>query len=451
MWVANSSLLTSSKKKTQQSNGVSMHSNKDNDEIISHLAIGVGPSNLSLGALSVDKKDINLHFVERKKQFDWYEGVLLPSSKMQSSFIRDLVTPVEPTNALSFLSYLHDKKRLHQFLAAGFAEVPRFEFNDYYKWAASKIPNISFNECVNEVHYDNGFFRVHTGKRIIKAENLVLGLGNTPHYPNHCFPYVGDNVFHGMSYCNKDKAQFKGKKVAIVGGGQTGAEVFLDIFNDADNAPSELTWISRRPSFNPMEQSPFLSEVFTPEFSEYYFLQEDTAKRELLGQQKLASDGVSPSTLSNLYQCLYTARYYGNSVIKTNLLVNTEVDALTEFGESYKVKAVNKATQKSSEFDADILIYCTGLEFILPNFLYPIEDMLCKNECGLETKDDFSVKFKEDIKNKIYVQNGSTLSWGVSDRNLVLGAWRSAKIINSMLGADIYDLDFGDTFINWAG
>lgn len=419
-------------------------------DIIQNLAIGLGPSNLSLAALATSHAELEIEFIERKKRFDWYEGLLLPSSTMQSSFVRDLVTLVDPTSPFSFLSYLHENKRMHLFLAAGFGEVPRFEFNEYFKWAAGKLSNVSFGESVNEIHYAEGAFEVHTGERVVRSRNLVLGIGNQPYYPVRMLPHVGDRVFHGLSYSKKDKKMFAGKRVVVVGGGQTGAEVFLDLFQDASEVPASLSWISRRPSFSPMEESPFLTEVFSPEFSEFFYPLPQDAKRRLLDHHKLASDGISHSTLATIYQSLYRARYFARRELSPSLMVDCEVVDVVEDAGSYTLAVLNRMSETSVRIPADIIILCTGLEFIAPAFLYPLKDLLTFDESGLVTDKDFSARLKQDIGNKIYVQNGSTLSWGVSDRNLVMSAWRSAKIINSLVESEAYDLGVDATFQNWA-
>jgi len=425
--------------------------NKENSvsEIVSHLAIGLGPSNLSLAALASDHDDLNIVFLEKKKRFGWHEGSLLPFSTMQSSYIRDLVTLADPTNKFSFISYLHKTKKLYHFMAAGFENIPRFEFNEYYKWAAQQLSNVHFDEWINEVRYEDGQFRVHTSKRIILAKNLILGTGSIPYFPEHSVLDIEGNAFHGSEYCKKDKGIFRNKKVAIVGGGQTGAEIFLDLFEGEAAQPSELTWISRRSLFNPMEESPFHSEIFTPHFSEFFYSLEQESKNKLLEQHKLASDGISPETLQTIYKKLYFNKYQGKGALIPNLLVNTDVVQQNLNGNNFSLEIKNKVTNSISNLDADIIIYCTGLEHKLPEFLNPIKPMLTFDKSGIETNKDFSAKLPPEIENKIYIQNGSTSSWGVSDRNLVLGAWRSAKIINSMLDFEAYDLETENTFVGW--
>jgi len=56
--------------------------------------IGVGPANLSLAALLAPISRIRARFFERRAAFAWHPGMMLPGARMQTSFLKDVVTPV---------------------------------------------------------------------------------------------------------------------------------------------------------------------------------------------------------------------------------------------------------------------------------------------------------------------------------------------------------------------
>lgn len=66
--------------------------------------IGIGPSNLSLACLFESVPEIRSRFFERRDSFDWHPGMMMPGVELQSSFLKDLVTPVLPTSRWSFVS-----------------------------------------------------------------------------------------------------------------------------------------------------------------------------------------------------------------------------------------------------------------------------------------------------------------------------------------------------------
>jgi len=67
-----------------------------------------------------------------------------------------------------------------------------------------------------------------------------------------------------------------GKKVVIVGGGQSGAEIVLALLQEKIHKPASLTWISERSNFLPLDDSPLTNEYFTPAYvHHFYHLAED--------------------------------------------------------------------------------------------------------------------------------------------------------------------------------
>ncbi|MEU1851316.1 hypothetical protein ABZ499_19070 [Streptomyces sp. NPDC019990] len=68
----------------------------------------------------------------------------------------------------------------------------------------------------------------------------------------------------------------------------------------------------------------------------------------------------------------------------------------------------------------------------------PLDTRLRRDSGMLVVGDDFSVAWDGPAENRIYLQNGARHSWGVADPNLSLLAWRSAVILNSMLGETRY-------------
>ncbi|MHC2425490.1 lysine/ornithine N-monooxygenase [Bradyrhizobium elkanii] len=141
------------------------------------IAIGAGPANLSLAALAAPILDISLNVLESSEKVKWHPGLLLAGAVMQTSPLKDLVTPADPTSAYSFLAYLHDKKRLYQAIVRGLASVTRSEFEDYLRWAAAKLANIQFGEHVSAVELRGEAFNIITNCRKYQTGTIVLGVG----------------------------------------------------------------------------------------------------------------------------------------------------------------------------------------------------------------------------------------------------------------------------------
>jgi lysine N6-hydroxylase len=84
--------------------------------------------------------------------------MMVPDAMLQVHHLKDLVSLVDPSNPLSFLAYLAHKKQLLNFINANFDQVLRREFNQYYRWACGRLPNLHFNSEVRSVTLENGLF-----------------------------------------------------------------------------------------------------------------------------------------------------------------------------------------------------------------------------------------------------------------------------------------------------
>src|SRR5262245_2411425 len=85
------------------------------DEELDAVGVGIGPSNLSVAALASKYPRLRIRFVEKEREFQWHPGILLPDATIQVSFLKDLVTLVDPTSPHSFLSFLVRSGRIYHF------------------------------------------------------------------------------------------------------------------------------------------------------------------------------------------------------------------------------------------------------------------------------------------------------------------------------------------------
>ena len=66
----------------------------DDGDVVDVLGVGFGPANLALAIALAESPDRigTVRFLERREAFAWHQGMLLPGTSMQISFIKDLVT-----------------------------------------------------------------------------------------------------------------------------------------------------------------------------------------------------------------------------------------------------------------------------------------------------------------------------------------------------------------------
>jgi lysine N6-hydroxylase len=414
-----------------------------------YIGVGIGPSNLSLAALTAPVPGLVGQSFEKKTEFIWHPGLLLDNATIQVSHLKDLVTLVDPTNRYSFLSYLNNHKRLYRFITAKFPGVLRVEFSDYYRWATDRVPGLHFGESVEKVEFDDdqALFSVTTSRRQATARNIVLGTGLTPWVPSFCRQFLGANVIHASQFATSG-IETAGKRVAIVGGGQTGAELVLNLIR-GEGQPAELTWLSRRPTFQPIDDSPFVNELFFPPYPQYFYGLPRAMKARLLDEQKLASDGIDNRLLEEIYRRLYEIDCLRLPGCRPRLIAGHELVSAARSGRGMQLGARDANTGATTHVQTDVVILCTGYRYSAPGFLSPLYGRLMTDSGSFDVTENYAIRWDGPADRNIYLQNGARHSHGIADPNLSLMPWRNARIINDIVGYDHYEVDECESAMTW--
>lgn len=403
------------------------------------VGIGVGPSNLSTAALLSRVSQVKAHFFEMNEEFNWHAGMLFPEATLQVSYLKDLVTLVDPTNPYSFLNFLSEKKRLYRFLTAGFSKIKRREFNQYLRWVCDSLDTLEFNSKVEDVQYNGNLFSISTNKTTIFSKNLIMATGLTPKVPDCIKPHQCSRVFHAIHYL-KQNVNTKGKRVAVIGGGQSGAEIIYKLLSKEESAPSKLVWISSRPNFDPIDDSPFANEYYTPNYCDYFYNLSPDLKQKLNKDQTLSSDGIDMSLLEDIYKMIYELDFIEDKKLNLQLMPASRLLEVLPVGDSFNLICEQLLDQGTLSTEVDIVILATGFEYKEPVFLNSIKHLISYDNNQFMINSDYSIKWEHQDSNKIFIQNGSRHVRGVADPNLSLVAWRSAKIINSLCEDNVYDI-----------
>jgi len=407
------------------------------DFVLDAVGVGAGPFNLSLAAL-LAPTSFNARFFDRSPDFQWHPGLLFPEAILQVSYLKDLVTLVDPTSQYSFLAFLRAHKRLYRFINRTEIRVSRKEFNQYLQWAAGRLPNVEFGAEVRGVALDQQSFSVQVDRRTIRTKNVVLGTGLVPNVPPWAGPHLGDVVFHSNDYL-LHPIDATGRVVAVVGGGQSGAEVVWHLLQDLAHLPAQLVWISHRANFLPLDESPFTNELFNPVYSDYFFGLTPEQRDTLLAEQKLASDGVSPVLLQRVYDRLYDLEFLEPAGRRVRLLPGNEVVGM-QHGSSGCDLNLRDRWGASRTVRADVIVLGTGYNYALPEAMQPLANQLSWDRDGFPVRADFSIEWDGPPELRIYAQDAARHMRGIADPNLSLMAWRSAIIANSLLGRQVYDV-----------
>lgn len=420
------------------------------DEILDLAGIGIGPFNLSIAALLTEAPGIDARFYEAKPTFGWHPGMMLPGVRLQTSPLKDLVTAVAPTSPYSFLNYLVQKGRFYQFLHAELPAITRREFEDYLAWVADRLDTLRFGQRIEAVTADDQAFTIHRsrGRDPVRARNIILGTGRRPKVPGFAQGKLDEQRFHNASIANRD-LDLEDHRVAIVGGGQSGAEVLEAILSGHWGTPAALYWLSRRPHPQPLDEVAFTNEYFTPGYVDAFHPLDPDRKARKVEEQKLASDGISPATLRALYRRLYEAKAMGDLDHPVRLLPGREVVDMD--GQTVtRLTAVNHLTGRTERYEVDVAVFCTGYEASLPACLDPIAHRLHQGDHQPFCVDRrFRVGWDGPDHLGIYAVNAGRYSHGIAEPQLSLMAWRSATIINDLVGREVFDLAPGMELVSW--
>ncbi len=416
-------------------------------DILDVAGIGAGPFNLAVAAL-LHRQPLNARFFEAKATHSWHPGMMLPQALLQTSYLKDLVTPVDPTNPYSFLSYLVDKRRFYAFVNAEQDAITRQEFADYLSWVAQRLDILQMDSPVDAVEDDGECFRLTVRGQDVRARNLCVAAGKQPYIPPCCTELLSDNCFHALGIAQRH-LDLCGKRVAVIGGGQTGAEIVLNVLDNVWGEPDALTWVSRRSNFLPLDESPFVNDWFTPDYARVFQQLPAAQRQRTLQEQKLASDGISPSTLKALYQRFYRLAHVESGRVDLALRPHRELSSLRFHGH-YALEMRNGLSEQMEYLDADVLILCTGLTDALPTCLNPLVDVLERDACGRPCLDQaFAAPWPGKQRRRVYLLNVARHSHGIAEPNLSLSAWRAACVVNDLLGRSHYDVGQADSPMQW--
>ncbi len=413
------------------------------------VGIGAGPFNLALAALLDGESKLRARFFERKAVFEWHPGMLLPEAKLQTSCLKDLVTAVAPTSPHSFLAYLVAHGRFYQHLAADFASIDRREFADYLRWVAERLPQVSFGQPVREVTLCSEGFRVHLDATSVSARQLSVATGCAPVLPDWAAQLPRERAYHNSEYLLRTLPTDV-HRVAVVGGGQSSAEVILDLLGKTHSKLSEILWLSNRTNFAPLDETPFTNELFTPAWVETFHALPENERNHLLALQHLAGDGISPQTLRELYQVLYRRHHFDAQGARAHLLPGRDVFSVEPSGRQFRLFARNRLTGVCEQQHVDALILCTGYRSALPACLAPIAEHIARDSHGRPQVDaHFQARWTGPGTGRLYLQNLSTHNHGIAEPQLSLMAWRAGVIANAVLGEPRFPTTATPELVHW--
>lgn len=420
------------------------------------IGIGIGPFNLSLAALADGVRDtVDATFYEQNPAFTWHPGLLLDGATLQVPFLADLVTLAQPASPWSFLSYLRTIDRLYPFYFSERFHIQRTEYDAYCRWVSEQLPTLRFGHQVDAVrwNHERNLFEVDYAQLDNDGEatalgrtytrNIALGIGTTPHIPQPLQPLIDVPtvpVIHSSDYLHH-REQLRGAgHVTVIGSGQSGAEIFLDLLRTRPPGAEKLHWLTRTEAFAPMEYSKLGLEHFTPDYTHYFHGLPEHTRSDLLPRQWQLHKGIDHDTIAAIHDELYRRTLHGgwpDTTLTPGVTVRTAGRVATS-----KVELHLEHTQQGtrSRLDTDAVILATGYRE------RPIDQLLAGLDAYIRRDNTERPRIDQHhriimdpvVSGSLYVQNAQSHTHGVGTPDLGLAAWRSASILNHLTGKAVY-------------
>ncbi|MFD6168344.1 lysine N(6)-hydroxylase/L-ornithine N(5)-oxygenase family protein [Streptomyces coeruleorubidus] len=421
------------------------------------VGIGIGPFNLSLAALAQPLGELDTAFYEQRPAFGWHSGLLIEGATIQVPFLADLVSLADPTSPWTFLNYLRSRERLFPFYFAERLHIQRAEYDAYCRWVGESLPGLHFGHQVDAVRWnpERDLFEVDFTQLDADGEaealgrtythNVVLGIGTEPYVPDPLKPLVeapGVPVVHAADYLDHRDALLAAEHVTVVGIGQSGAEIFLDLLLGRPAGREKLHWLGRTEAFAPMEYSKLGLEHFTPDHTRYFHALPEPARDRLLAGQWQLHQGIDTATITAIHDELYRRTLHGgwpDAVLTPGVRVRTAGRVATT---KVELHLEHGRQDSRSRLTTDAVVLATGYrERPLDRILAGLDPYMRRDSQDRPRIDeDYRLVLDPSVTGTVYVQNAETHTHGVGAPDLGLAAWRSAIILNSLTGREAYAL-----------
>ncbi|MCA2215602.1 lysine N(6)-hydroxylase/L-ornithine N(5)-oxygenase family protein [Jidongwangia harbinensis] len=412
------------------------------------VGVGFGPSNLALAVALTERgggdDPVTSVFLERQPSFGWHRGMLLEDATMQVSFLKDLATLRDPTSRFSFLSYLHSRGRLIDFINHKTLFPLRVEFHDYLEWAAAQVDElVRYGHEVVDVRPVTGvdpdidlvdvLVRTPAGQTTYRARNLVVATGLRPQLPAGVT--TGDRIWHNSDLLRNVDRLADGpapSRFVVVGAGQSAAEVTAYLHERF--ADAEVCAVFARYGYSPADDSSFANRIFDPAAVDEFYVAPPEVKAQLVGYHANTNYSVVDADLiADLYRRSYQERVLGRERLR--VLNMSRLTGATPHDTGVRVAVETLATGTRTTIEADVLVCATGYAPVEPGPLLGELDAYChRDPVGLlRVNRDYRVATDPLLRAGVYLQGGTEHSHGISSSLLSNAAVRAAEILDSVV------------------
>jgi len=407
------------------------------------LAIGAGPSNLAL-AIALEElgpADLarNSVIIERNNSIKWQPGLLVPWTRSQVSFLKDLVTPRNPCSTFSFLNYLHAVGRLDDFTNMGSFTPYRIEISGYLNWVADSLTKVRIElgqACSSiEPRRDpqgtlTGWFTRLSDGSSISSRYLVIGAGRDPYVPPAFGGVPAGRLIHSAHYRQRVATLSRQLpyRIAVVGGAQSAAEMFKALQDDLPN--SDIAWVMRSSGLRADEGTRFNNELYYPSYVDQFYDARPEGREEILQEMYRTNyAGTSPWMLESLYSDLYLDRLTGQH--RKRIITLANVTAAREVADEAVLELTDRRTGAVTELRRDLVFLGTGFVREMPAMIRRLAASLGLDHIRVSRR--YRLRVDEPATAACYLQGVNEATHGIADSLLSVVAHRAADIVHDVL------------------
>ncbi|MFI7063838.1 SidA/IucD/PvdA family monooxygenase [Kribbella sp. NPDC050124] len=407
------------------------------------LAVGAGPANLALAValeeLGVDGLAENSLVIERGHSVEWQRGLLLPWTKSQVAFAKDLVTLRNPRSEFTFLNYLRSVGRLDDFINMGSFTPYRVEVSGYLRWVSESLRKVrielgcestSIEPVRNSAGTLTGWLTRLADGSTISSRYLVIGAGRDVYVPPELAGLPADRLIHSTRYRSRVTELDKDKpyRVAVVGAAQSAAEMFRAVQIDLPN--SDVSWVMRSIGLRAYDTNKFTNELYYPSYIDKFFEARPEGKEQILREMHLTNySGVESDLLQELYTGMYLEKLSG--VEQRRLVPMTDITGARTDGDEIVLDLTDRKTGKTNELRRDLVFLGTGFVREMPSLVRNLSTAIGLER--IEVSRQYRLKLGEPSDAACYLQGVNEATHGIADSLLSVLGNRAAEITQDLL------------------
>lgn len=405
------------------------------------LAIGAGPSNLAL-AVAMEELAPALAertlIVERCENVAWQRGMLLPWTRNQVSFLKDLATLRNPRSEFTFLNFLYSVGRLDEFVNLGTFTPHRIEISEYLQWVARSLAKVRVEygrRCVAVHPVVDGGGIVGWRTRLadesaITCRNLVIGVGRDRHVPDAFASLPEDRVVHSTEYAMRVEKLDPDvpHRIAVIGAAQSAAEMLWESYQRLPKA--RCTMVMRSIGLRSYEHSKFTNELYYPSFVDDFHSAPEPARRRILAEMAGTNYGaLDPELLDTIYHQIYLDRLTGAE--RLDIITMADVADARLDGSDVALTLRDRRTGGDRELRCDLVLLGTGFSRRMPEIVRDLAERVGLS--GVSVGRSYDLRLPRTAIATCHLQGVNEATHGIADSLLSVLAVRAEEIVADIL------------------